>query len=92
MKLESDKVERMIHVSVRFFAVTRDATGVSETRLELPQDATVSIALETLASKFATLRPHLDRLAVAVNLDYVSRDYELQDGQELALIPPVSGG
>lgn len=80
-------------VRVRLFALARDAAGgVDRIDLSLPDTATVSDAITALEVRFAGLSALALRLATAVNLEYVQRDHVLRDGDELALIPPVSGG
>jgi molybdopterin converting factor subunit 1 len=81
-----------MRVHVKLFAVLRDKAGVSELQLELPEGATVSQAVRKLEEAHATLGPHFSRSAFAINQDYAKGDAELHDGDELALIPPVSGG
>ena len=79
-------------VTVRFFAILKDRAGVAETTLELPGPATVATAVGQLAARFPDLEKDLHRVAYAVNRSYVRHDAMLSDGDELALIPPVSGG
>ena len=80
-------------LQVRLFALARDAAGTDRAVLELNgPTATAAEAVAALAEQYPALAPHAARLAVAVNLEYVPRDYVLKDGDELALIPPVSGG
>jgi molybdopterin converting factor subunit 1 len=81
-----------MRINVRFFAILKDRAGVSEARIELPPQANVSAALEAVASTFPTIVQDLKRSAIAVNRNYVNRDAILHEGDELALIPPVSGG
>jgi len=81
-----------VTVRVRFFAILRDLAGVAEVPLELDEGATVARATEALLKWFPALREHLPRCAFAVNRAYVKPDVSLNDGDELALIPPVSGG
>ena len=64
----------------------------AELALDLPKGATVGEALDALAAAHEPVRAMGDRLATAVNMAYVRRDHRLSDGDELALIPPVSGG
>lgn len=80
-------------VSVRLFAVLRERAGTDSITLELPGDATVGDAVAALAAT-SELGGLLDRLpvAMAVNRDYAAADTALEQGDELALIPPVSGG
>ena len=81
-----------MRVRVKLFAVLRERAGESEAMLELPDGATVAVARDLLARTYPTLATHLSRVAFAVNQSYVKPDAPLADGDELALIPPVSGG
>ncbi|MGI8903404.1 MAG: molybdenum cofactor biosynthesis protein [Solirubrobacteraceae bacterium] len=76
-----------MRVSVRLFAVLRERAGAGELELELPEGALVRDALarvDGLASDVPVV--------MAVNRNYAARDAVLHAGDELALIPPVSGG
>lgn len=79
-------------VTVRLFAVLRDRAGAGELSLELPDGATAGGAVERLGERFPSLHDLLPRTAVAVNQEYAPRSAVLNDRDELALIPPVSGG
>ena len=79
-------------VRVKLFAVLRDRAGVSELALDLPDGATIAHAKEPLLERLPMLADYIDRCGFAVNLAYVKPDAKLHDDDELALIPPVSGG
>jgi molybdopterin converting factor subunit 1 len=79
-------------VRVRLFAILKDRAGVEQAELELPDGASVGDAVDAVARRYASLSPLLARTAAAVNRAYARRDDALSDGDELALIPPVSGG
>jgi molybdopterin converting factor subunit 1 len=79
-------------ITIRLFAALRERAGVSELTIDLPGGATVSAARERVCQQFPDLAGLLPRVAYAVNRNYVSIEAELHDGDELALIPPVSGG
>jgi molybdopterin synthase catalytic subunit len=79
-------------VRVRLFAILRDRAGAAETSLDLPARSTIAQALSPLLDKLPALGPHLPHCNYAVNHAYVPPDTVLHDGDELALIPPVSGG
>ena len=81
-----------ITVRVRCFAAAREATGEAELVLPLPIGTTAGDALATLVERFPELRGHRSSLRLAVNLAYVTPDHPLQDGDEVALIPPTCGG
>ena len=72
---------------MRLFAGLRERGGVAERELELPDDAQVADAWAELG-----LGDEPPGLLYAVNRRYVNREHVLDDGDELALIPPVSGG
>jgi len=79
-------------VTVKLFAILRERAGASELRMELAESSTIGIAREALAERVPAIREHLGRVAWAVNRAYMPIETELHDGDELAVIPPVSGG
>ena len=79
-------------IRVKFFAILRDRAGRAECTLDLPAGATVTDARVRLATEFPEIGSDLARSAIAVNRAYRKPDHALADGDELALIPPVSGG
>lgn len=81
-----------MQISVRLFAVLREAAGAADLVLQLPEGATVASLAEPLLARYPALGRHLPRVAFAVNRSYASRETPLHDGDEVALIPPVSGG
>jgi len=81
-----------VQVTVRLFAVLRERAATDQLQLDLPPGTSVRGASESIAEKLPTLRDLLARVAFAVNREYVKPDAILNDGDELALIPPVSGG
>lgn len=76
-----------MRISVRLFAQLRERAGARELELELPEGAVVADALVALEDLAAGLP-----VVLAVNREYAPQDRELCAGDELALIPPVSGG
>ncbi len=81
-----------MRVHVRFFATLRDVTGRPEIALEVPGGTTVGALVDHLESKFPGLGAHTKSLLVAVDLEFRSEEWELKGGEEVALMPPVSGG
>ena len=79
-------------VTVKLFAVLRERAERAELRLELPPSATVQVARDELGERVPAIRQYLPRVAWAVNRSYAPVETELHDGDELAVIPPVSGG
>lgn len=80
-----------MRIKCQFFAVFRDVLGRDELELEVPKGVTVDQLVERVRSLDggSDLPP---RLSVAVNLDYVRGGHRLEDGDEVAFIPPVAGG
>jgi len=76
-----------MRVTVRLFAMLRERAGTGRRELELPAGATAGDVWAALE-----LGPEPDGLALAVNREYAERSVVLADGDEVALIPPVSGG
>ena len=81
-----------MRITVRLFAVLSERAGTDELPLDLPPGALVHAAVEQVAQRLPAIRALLPRVAFAVNREYVKPDATLRDGDELALIPPVSGG
>lgn len=81
-----------LKVVVRLFASYREKAGKAEVELELPQGATVGSLSEEVLRRYPTITRDGSKLVVAVNQEYADHGYVLSDGDEVALIPPVSGG
>ena len=81
-----------MRAKVRFFARLAELAGTRETEVELGEGLSVAEAFLALCRRFPELADHADSLMYAVNAEYVSADHPLRAGDELALIPPVSGG
>jgi molybdopterin synthase catalytic subunit len=82
--------EPMVRVTLRCFAAVREALGTDSLAVEVPTGTT----LEGLRQKLAAEHPGLSRVPVAFaqNRDYARGDSVLRDGDEVAFIPPISGG
>jgi molybdopterin converting factor subunit 1 len=76
-----------VTVTVRLFAMLRERAGADRVELDLPEGARVRDAIERLEGLAGGLP-----LVMAVNREYAHGDDPLSGGDELALIPPVSGG
>lgn len=81
-----------IQVRIKFFGPAKDLTGCEETVLNLPKGSPLSEAINILLSTFPNLTERLHHYRFAVNTDYADENTILEDGDEIALIPPVSGG
>ena len=81
-----------MQVTVRLFAVLRDRAGASEVGIELPDAASAADVTSAVARRFPQLRELLQKTAIAVNQAYATPHTPIASGDEIALIPPVSGG
>ena len=81
-----------MRIIVKLFAILRERAKVGEFQIDLAERATVDDARQAILQKLPQLAPLIKRVAFAVNQSYVDADVLLNDGDELALIPPVSGG
>ena len=81
-----------IAVRIRLFAIQRELAGTREVTLELPDDADIEAAWLALADRYPVLAPGRSSLRFARNGDYAEPTTALADGDEVAMIPPVSGG
>jgi molybdopterin synthase sulfur carrier subunit len=77
---------------VRLFASLREAAGVSELELELPDGASAEDAWRRLAALHPSVAGRRASLAASVNRRYAPFETALVDGDEVVFIPPVSGG
>jgi molybdopterin converting factor subunit 1 len=82
-----------MNISVRFFAALADIVKSREITLALPDDApTVKEAFDHLCARHHDLAKYSRNILYAVNGEFVSPDSRLKEGDELAFLPPVSGG
>ena len=79
-------------ITVLFFARLSDIAGARRTELEIGEGLTAGDAYALLAQRFPGMEALADIVMFAVNTEYVSASHRLAPGDELALIPPVSGG
>jgi|SRR5580658_30551 molybdopterin converting factor subunit 1 len=81
-----------MRVRVLFFGVLKDLAGKSSDWLDLPEGASVRDVVAAYESQIPRLRESLASLALAVNQQYAGPDTKLKPEDEVALLPPVSGG
>ncbi|HJR59413.1 MAG TPA: molybdopterin converting factor subunit 1 [Vicinamibacterales bacterium] len=79
-------------VTVRLFARLREIAGAPELRLELPGGSTAADAWAALVGRHPELKGYASSVSCAVNEDYARMTAALQDGDDVAFLPPVSGG
>ena len=81
-----------MQVTVLFFGVLKDLAGRSSDVLTLPEAATAGDVIEHYEKHLASLKGKLSSIAVSVNQEYAGMEAKLHSGDEVALLPPVSGG
>lgn len=88
---EQEQTEQ-ITITVKLFAAYQEAYGVSDLTLKLPVETSVSAVRDRLLNEHPELEQWRNLTRFGVNLQFVEADTILQNGDELVLIPPVSGG
>lgn len=81
-----------ITITVKLFAAYQEAYGVPELILKVPPQTTVSAILDQLINEHPQLNQWRNLTRFGVNLQFVEPENILQNGDEVVLIPPVSGG
>jgi len=82
----------MPNVKVLLFARLSELAGTRQTQIEIGEGLTVADAYSILSERYPGLEPLRANVMYAVNSEYVSADQPLTPDDELAIIPPVSGG
>ncbi len=81
-----------MRIHVKLFSVLREKAGTDTMLLDLPDGASAAEALAELQQRCPALAPHMENVRFAVHMDFVDPTTRLAEGDELTLIPPVSGG
>ena len=81
-----------MNVTVKYFTVCHEMLDRSEEEMQLPEDATVKTILKRLEEEWAEIAEFYEVMQMSVNWEYATEDTELSEGDEVALIPPVTGG
>ncbi len=79
-------------IQVKLFAIIRDVVGSDELTLELPENSYASNVLERIIQEYPQVADWKDVVRLAVNREYVLHEHKIFQGDEVAVIPPVSGG
>jgi molybdopterin converting factor subunit 1 len=82
----------MIEVEVLFFGPAKELAGVEAVHLALPVGTTVQVLGTRLTDRIPALRRAIGTMRTAVNAEFAAPETVLQSGDQVALIPPVSGG
>lgn len=81
-----------MQIQVLFYGGLKERCGGRAASVDLEAPASVRDALGVLVEAYPQLEGRLDRIALAVGDELVDADRQLEDGDELCLLPPVSGG
>lgn len=82
----------MVRIRVLFFGLLKDITGVSQQELELTPGCRLDAVFSTLCAQYPRLSGLSSSIVMALNQQFASRDTTVAEGDEVALLPPVSGG
>lgn len=83
-----------VEVTLLFFAKSRELSGVAQTRLAVPSSLTGQEIVDAIVSAYPELAGLKGRFVVSLNQEFVDRDQSVtvRSGDEIAVIPPISGG
>jgi molybdopterin converting factor subunit 1 len=81
-----------MQITVKLFALMREKAGTDTITLKVPAGAAVTQAMATLVCQYPALEPYIANTRFALHMDFVNPETTLAEGDELVLIPPVSGG
>jgi molybdopterin converting factor subunit 1 len=81
-----------MRVKVRLFARLRDLAGAGELLCEIDDGARVSDVWRSIVQRYPAAAAHGSSVSAAVNAEYARMDAAVSDGDEVAFLPPVSGG
>ena len=81
-----------MNITVRFFAMFREQLGTGEKTIDIPEGSTAREGYDAALAGSSALQGLVNSVMLMVNQEYVEPDHTLNEGDELAIIPPVSGG
>jgi molybdopterin converting factor subunit 1 len=86
------QVSTSVRVKVLFFGRLRELIGVAEESGELPEGATLAQVFERYVERFPKLAGFRNSMVVSRNQEFAAWDTHVAAGDEIAFLPPVSGG
>jgi molybdopterin converting factor subunit 1 len=81
-----------MRITILVFARLRDLVGAPRLVREVPEGSTVESVWQALSAEFPPAAPYRAALSAAVNAEYAKFSRAVADGDEVAFLPPVSGG
>ena len=82
----------MIKVRAEFYSVVKEIVDASAIELSLPKNASVNDLFEQLKKSYPKLRDFEKSILFGIGVEFVDRTYVLNDGDVIAIMPPVQGG
>ena len=81
-----------MEIAVHFYSYFKELTGCTRTTVTLAPDCSIADLMKQLIGLFPKLAAMENSTLIAVGVDYQTRSYRLQEGDEVSLFPPVQGG
>jgi molybdopterin converting factor subunit 1 len=88
----NQKMTAIVRISILYFATVKDATGIRMESIDLSDDTTIREMLSKISIIYPKLKHILNNIQISVNYRIVDFNTVLKDGDEVALLPPISGG
>ena len=86
------RLRGMISINLKLFAAYQEALGCPDVSMTLPEGTTVKEVCDLICTEHPELKQWQELTRFGINLQFVDADTVLNDGDEVVLIPPVSGG
>jgi molybdopterin converting factor subunit 1 len=86
------KMTPTVRISILYFATVKDATGIGMESIDLSNDTSIREMLSKISIIYPKLNHILNNIQIAVNYRIVDLNTVLKEGDEVALLPPISGG
>tara|TARA_A100001037_G_scaffold260296_2_gene248605 strand:+ start:1008 stop:1253 length:246 start_codon:yes stop_codon:yes gene_type:complete len=81
-----------LKINILLFANLREIAKQSSLQLDVSETAIVSDVIDIVKKEIPDIAPYFESIMIAVNMTYVENSYKLNNNDEMALIPPASGG
>ena len=81
-----------LKINILLFANLKEIANQSSLQLDVPETTIVADIIDIVKNEIPNLVPYFESIMIAVNMTYVENSYKLNNNDEVALIPPASGG
>ena len=79
-------------IMLKFYGQLRDITQKEKEQIQVDKGSTIEDLVGVITTRFPNLEPHLKTVSFAVDNEYARTETVLREGNEVALLPPISGG